>query len=347
MVESQTAPDVSPAPTSTRELREYRPSRGVNLKRLALGLALSVLLGAIAGVIYSALVFYVPFLKLRFLITLLAGLGIGAMTLWLVRVAHVRRATLAIVVAMTTVTAAYYVSWASWIGLAISDMTGGDLSALTVTGNLLVNPAGMVEFAQFMLEEGFWVREESEPVKGTALAVIWLIEAGVLLGVPLVMAIKVTGEHPYCEACGSWTTQRSSVAALEETEDREALRQELLDGDLDALADLGPADFLAPARLRVERDACPNCGETQCMTVWHVAFAPSKDGSVAENKTAIVRHLRLTPEQAAWVDRDLAAARPITPPEAAADDDDDADRSTAEANGGAASEPEGPAGDAR
>ena len=306
------------APTAGRALSEYRPSGLASPMRLAAAIGLATAGAAIIGVVYTLLVFYIPFLKLRGLATFGAGFAIGGLVLWLIHLAHARSRLIGLGLALWSALVAYYVSWSVWPALAIDDP---ELGAGEVTWFFLTTPDMIVAFARSLLEEGFWLQRD-DPVKGSFLAVIWIIEAAILFGTPLVLAFTQHGERPFCGACRSWCGNIAPAASLDANAPLDEVRRELLAGNLDVLRTLGPADFSASQRLRLERIGCRKCGESEFFTLWLVEFV-EKNGAVQEHKQPVVRHLRLTPEQAQWIDEELAAARPISPTSEEAEEQDE------------------------
>ena len=308
MVDAQTPALLPPAPVAGRALSEYRPSGLASPTRLAAAVGIATLAAALIGVVYTLLVFYIPFLKLRGLATFGAGLGLGGITLWLIHLAHARSRLVGIGLALWSSLVAYYVSWCVWPALAIDDP---EFSFLDTVWFFATTPDAILALAQGLLEEGYWAQRD-DPVRGTVLGIIWLIEAAILFGTPIVLAFTHHGERPFCGACNAWCGDVRPVASFDADAPLDEVRRELLAGNLDVLRKLGPADFSAASRLRLERIGCPNCGESEFFTLWLVDFT-EKNGSVQERKQPVVRHLRLTPEQSRWIDDELSSVRPIMP----------------------------------
>jgi hypothetical protein len=75
-------------------------------------------------------------------------------------------------------------------------------------------------------------------------------------------------QHPYCEACGQWTTTTSGLVHLElpDEESRALLDRSLQDGELEILDQLERANPTQKECIRVDLYACPSCQDSRWAT---------------------------------------------------------------------------------
>ena len=284
---------------------EYRPRGLFSPTRLPLALLVGLIGGAALGLVYTLAVFYIPFLKLRFLATLAAGFGAGGIGLWLMDLGHVRSRATGALLCLFVAAVAYYASWATWIPLAYP---ADDATWASDVLYVALRPATIVDAANFMYDEGYWL-EGKTPANGFKIAAVWAIEAAILLGIAPALGWRGASSKPYCERCGSWCKTREGVAVVGDA-DPAALRRDLLGGDLAALERAGPADLAAATpRVRVDRADCPGCGGLRTASVKRLTWVEGKEQPTLKERF-VVRHLVLDDAQAAWVDDALAAQVP-------------------------------------
>ena len=97
-------------------------------------------------------------------------------------------------------------------------------------------PRVLVRYIAWFYEHGLWTISnhggKGDTVSGIPLGIIWLVEAGVIVGFAAIMAYKSVAEVPFCEECNEWTKGNSRAALLKFNP---AVQQQLAAGELNVL----------------------------------------------------------------------------------------------------------------
>ncbi len=236
----------------------YQPSGKFSAKGLFLTPAFGVPVGVLAAAVYAYVILYLPIVGyVSFLLTFGLGfvvsLAVGA---GLTR-GKVRSRAVGLALALFVGLATLYASWATWC-FALIQRADGDVSLLGV----FFSPGGLWDFINAVNEKGAWNLKGYTPT-GAVLWALWALEAGIIVGFPLVTALTTT-EAPFCEACGEWCgetkglfrTGPSTKGDVKELCERHAF---------DDVARLGLPEDGAAEWIRYDLHTC-GCRETNALT---------------------------------------------------------------------------------
>lgn len=168
----------------------YRSSGRVTGSGLGLGVAMGAAAAIVGAFIYSLAVVWIPFVYINLLLTV--GFGF-AIAIGVGQGARIGKTRNPLVVAAATVACALlglYVAWGAdfWFRLA---RAGAEDAGFTV------NPLTLTAYAGALYEEGSWGLK-SWTVTGIPLATVWLVEAGIVVGIAGVGAMGPVSV-PFCE----------------------------------------------------------------------------------------------------------------------------------------------------
>lgn len=206
-------------------------------------LALLCLLAApVLGLVYSYAIWYIPIIYVNFLIAAGFGIAIGmGINYAVVGVGKVRNAGIAALFGVIAGVVALYFHWAIWLDLVLNagESYGTSRIGITVSNisileslSLALDPAAMIELIGAVNEVGTW-GFKSVPVSGLFLTVIWVVEALIILGIPVFMAFG-RAQKPFCEISNSWAREKE-LPALEFISNEAALKAALEQGDFSFL----------------------------------------------------------------------------------------------------------------
>ena len=319
----------------------YRNSGRTPIVRLFLALLTILPAVAIAGGVYALIAAHLPMLRFAKLVLILAALlmagfafAIGGLTGKMLMWARVRNLAMVWIVAVLAAVVAWYVSWVTWEWHMFTQAEP-DIPKIPFLFGLFIRPRAVWSFANAINRVGtFGLKNDT--IKGPFLWILWLIEAGVVLGVASIVPYRMVRRLAFCESCQKWGRNREGILSVGPAEDEERLRARLALKDLSALEELGPADFSAPRRLRVDLQNCQTCDQMHLLSVYRIDVG-YKDGNRTEKAKPLVDRLWLDPAQARTVEeiRDRLYSGPSAPaeqPAAAEESDGDADDEPADAN---------------
>jgi hypothetical protein len=271
-------------------VKAYSHSGAVPVLGGLMTVAAGVLAAAILAPIYAYSFRYIPIIYLNVFITLAFGAGIGFAVAMAARWGKVRSNFFLGAIALLSTLLGLYLYWAAYLWA---------LAGFDQVGPIALFPPVLVEFSQQLFENGSWGMKEGEPIKGWFLATIWLVESIVVLTLAMVVAFY-DSERPFCETCNVWTDIEPGVARLAST-GQEPEWQQVLAGDLPALASFDPAEPGSAQYVRLDAARCPRCEDTRFLTINAVQIVVDKNGQPSEKATPLVTNAIITPAQFAVI----------------------------------------------
>lgn len=204
----------------------YKPSGRYSPFSIFLLLILCVTLIPLLALVYAFATWYIPIVYLNIIL----GAGMGFLVGWLVykfviRIGKVRNGLIAALWGLIAGLTTLYFSWVWWLDILITVSESeiypsiGEvlrnfsfMNALSLT----LNPSGVLEIIGNVNEVGTWGVKSSDSVNGWPLTIVWIIEAGILVLVPLLYVFASSGE-PYCEETQTWSESKelSSFKAID------------------------------------------------------------------------------------------------------------------------------------
>jgi hypothetical protein len=107
------------------------------------------------------------------------------------------------------------------------------------------------------------------------------------------MCHSSTDKLPFCEECNCCTEEDSAVIRLLWTDDTQEpdLNYELAGGGISTLHQYTTISEIAPDSLRLNLCRCPQCDQSNYLTINRVHVSTDKLSAVTFNSTLIIRHL--------------------------------------------------------
>ncbi len=270
----------------------YRHSGRVPLSGWMVLLIGMVPLAIVIGVLYSGIVVYLPFLKLRGVVTFLYGALLGTMTGWMCRTTKFRN-HFAVAMATIIITGvSYYAAWAVHCAWYIQSQEGfsKDVALIAIQG---FDPRTILGWGEYIFANGLWFKN-GNPHDGWEAVFGWVIEAGIIF-VTAFMTRKVYGNSPFCEDCNEWTQETKELAALPVSPSDPAW-QTVIGGNVSSIRKLQ----LAPETSRyveLQLASCPTCANSDFLTALSVDMVVNKEGNLEKKEADIFRALSITADQ--------------------------------------------------
>jgi hypothetical protein len=268
--------------------------------------AVGFIAAALLGVVYTYAAVWIPFIYITFFLTLGFGFALGLAVSYAAKAGKVRNPTVTLLFGLIFGCIGLYVAWAFDASVRVEDFD-----------KILWNPDELMAYMQWGYENGFWTigRGGGGNVTGIFLAIVWIIEACIIVGLATIIAPSAIGSQPFCEDSNAWTTTEEDVARLALLDEDDGLLERLLEGDITAIGDFPQADADAVAYLRLDLATCPECPNCNWLTVNVVVHGVDKEGKPTTEVTPLVEHMEIASEQ---VDVVRAGGRQPTPEEIAA-----------------------------
>jgi len=233
----------------------YRPSGRYSPFSIFLLLILCITLIPILALVYAFATWYIPIVYLNIIL----GAGLGYLVGWLVyrfviRIGKVRNGLIAAIWGLLAGLATLYFAWVWWLDILLTVSASetypgiGEvlknfsfMNALSLT----LNPSGVMEIIGGVNEVGTWGIKSSDSVNGWPLTIVWIIEAGILVLIPFLVAFGRSGE-PFCEETQSWSESKelTAVKAIDSQKFIESIEKEEFPAvevlDIDTLSEAVP-----------------------------------------------------------------------------------------------------------
>jgi hypothetical protein len=264
-----------------------------------------MLTAAVLGIIYGYIIVYDPIIYINIACTFGFGLCIGLAVSKAVRTGKIRNPTLAGAYGLIFGFAGLYFAWVA------------DFWARTKIGisPIAFRPDVLMAYMRIFYEKGAWSiagnhNANPQTVKGVLLAIVWLVEAGIVVGFATVPAYRSVAGAPFCEHCNEWTKATPGAAALKYDPD---IQDRLAQGDLSALdgALRSPDDEDTFTRLSLH--CCPKCDSSVFLTVSSMKVRYDAKGNLKTQQKVLLRYLVV---DGGVVPRILEAGQRTPPPPA-------------------------------
>jgi hypothetical protein len=278
----------------------YKPSNKMPLPGILALLAGGIVAALGLALVYIYAVWYIPFVYINFFICLGFGLVLGAVLAVLVRLGKLRSPWAVGALALLVGLVAVYLQWSAYLTLLFnSETTGTGKDADTATSfsislflDIMTHPAAMWLAIQKINETGTWTLKGSTP-SGVFLAVIWVIEAVIILGGTYLMA-KAQATEPFSETSNEWATEETLAHPLTFAQDAATTRTALETGQFHHLTPHTSAEAEDPfARLKLH--SAPNDHNCRYLTLENVTTTIDKKGKASQSTTTVVQHLAISP----------------------------------------------------
>jgi hypothetical protein len=137
-------------------------------------------------------------------------------------------------------------------------------------------PARLEEHGQIMFTEGTFTMKGKDRIDGWLLVIAWAAEAICLLLIIVTLA-RTDAARPFCETCLEWTGSTSGLMRLA-ADGKEPPWQEVLAGDLTAIASFLPANASTTPHVRLDLARCPKCQHSNFVTLTTVTITTDSKG---------------------------------------------------------------------
>lgn len=235
-----------------RKMESYQHSGGVSLAGDARAIMLGGVAASLLGFVYAYAVYWIRLVYIQALLPVALGCLVGWVMSRLIQRGKVRNVAIARILGLAAGLVSLYMAWSGTL-MAVSEGRSG----------LVLNPTILWDFMQVLYEFGFWRLEDREPLRGPLLALVWLVETGVVLGLATTVAAGSIRDTIYCEYCDQWTRLDESLlrVVFDRDKDEDALDR-LVQGDFAVLGELPPATDDTETCIQLDLNTCPTCPRT-------------------------------------------------------------------------------------
>lgn len=194
----------------------YVPSGKTSSLGFASAVGIGLALVLFLSYVYNALIYMMPFIYINFLITTFMGGAVGCTSKFMGRLGKIRNRQHQLYLTLILAISGIYLYWVA----NMCRLIAGSFDIVIYLKNifLFLNPAIFFPALADLARVGYWSFFDVT-VKGMALWGIWAIEAGIVVGIPLII-YKNHPEIPFSEILHRWypkytlSEQFESIAAI-------------------------------------------------------------------------------------------------------------------------------------
>ena len=245
-----------------------------------LGSAISI------GIVYSFAMVYIPIIYLNFLGTAGFGFAIGYLVKQSARAGKIRNRFVPATIGFLSAVVGLYFAWGADMLARVGLAQIGFLEAF--------DPLVLSSYMQVFYENGAWTlgRHAKETVKGIPLAIVWLTEFGIVVGIATYLPWKEIRNWVFCENCGWWETIESNLNLFSSV-DADKIAERLKNEDLTVLREMTPALQTDMTHLRLHLARCETCDDGNYVDLEQVTVKIDKKGNVKTISKRLVEKLQV------------------------------------------------------
>ncbi len=190
----------------------YKPSGNFSPVSFIYFILSALIIFPILALIYTYLIWYIPFIYINFFITAGFGFAVGITISQLaIKIGKVRNTKIALLFGLLGGAIALYFSWAIWVDLVINAGESYGNSRIGITSSnskisqilgLALQPNLLFELISEINETGTWGLRSST-VSGIFLTIIWVIELLIVLVISI-FTPYIRAKIPFCELDNKW-----------------------------------------------------------------------------------------------------------------------------------------------
>lgn len=272
----------------------YQPSGRVPFLGPVVAVVIGGILIAVFALLYAAALVYNPSAYLGIALPIFYGAAAGGVVSALGRRFKIRNATVLAGLGTAMAMGGYLLSWIPWVWITLCHL-GSEVDVIAV-----LYPPSLLDILGLLYENGAWsIGSSGGAVSGLMLALVWLLEAIIILIASAFTAFAVGSYGVFCETCEEWAAQMKGLFRHEGSAGAQLMRQ-LEAHDVSVLTSAPAADPASNAWIETELTVC-GCGATNTLLVEKCTRAVDGRGNARVERLPIVSHLLITKQQAQWV----------------------------------------------
>jgi hypothetical protein len=160
-------------------------------------------------------------------------------------------------------------------------------------------PQGLVRHGQDLFEKGSFTIKGNRKIGDWPLVAAWIAEGLCVAGIILSMSL-MDAWRPFCETCREWTDSTSGLMRFA-ADGKEPPWQEVLSGDLTAVATFAPANAGTTPHVRLDLAACPKCVHSNFVTLTSVTITRGKKGKTKTVENTLITNGAITDPEAEFL----------------------------------------------
>lgn len=248
-----------------------------------------LLAAIVGGLLYAFLSWWISWGFLRLLMMIIYSLTVGGAIGVTANKGNIRSPLFNTVLALVCVAVGLWVYWGAY------DVARNGMGVAATAWT----PQGLRRHAADLFENGSFSMKGKNKVKEWLLVVFWIGE-GICITTIVVGLARSDAARPFCETCRRWTDSTSGLMHLA-ADGKEPAWQEVLGGDLTALATFAPTGKGTSPHVRLDLASCPACLHNNFVTLHCVTIKRDKKGKTKTIERSLIVNGAITDPEAEFL----------------------------------------------
>ena len=270
----------------------YMQERRANPLRFALAFVGGLLLVALGAIVYVRLGRQFDTMHLRIALLVAASAGAAGISAGVVRIGRVPATSIATLVGALLGLICLYVMWLVWVHDIFAR------AGLPPKYSFLIqHPGSLYRVICDLNREGTW-SYQGERWRGIPLLIVWLAEAGAIVGSSVAAAVLATQRGQIlCRACNS-KCQRIRGLRRFAADRQDEFVAAVENRQFDELSDFEPRMHEDDPELSLELVCCTKCDQTNVLSVNRVAWTIDNSGRSKVQIRPLIERMIITADEA-------------------------------------------------
>jgi hypothetical protein len=259
----------------------------------ASGAILALLMGLstaiVGGLVYAFAAWWMNWGPIRFLLMLVFAVSVGGFIAVGANRGKIRSPLFNTVLALLCSAVGLWIYWGAY------DVARHGLAVAPAAWT----PAGLARHGEELFADGSFTMKGRQRIDGWLLVGCWIAEGLAVTGIVVALS-RLDAQRPFCETCLEWTNSTTGLMRFQ-ADGQEPAWNEVLSGDLPALAVFSPTTPNTSPHVRLDLASCPKCEHTNYVTLTTVTITKNKKGEDKTTERAMITSGAITDPEAQFL----------------------------------------------
>lgn len=244
---------------------------------------------ALAGILYAFLAYWITWGPFRLIMMCIYGLTVGVAIAVAANYGKIRSPLFNTVVAIVCTAIGLWIYWGTY------DVAKNGVAVIPAAWG----PARLQEHGEQLFKDGTFFMKGNRRANGWLLVGAWVAE-GICVLLIVVALARTDAARPFCETCLEWTASTSGLLRVA-ADGNEPPWQEVLGGDLTAIASFQPANASTTPHVRLDLARCPKCQHSNFVSLTSITITTDSKGKTKTKERQLLLNGMITDPEAEFL----------------------------------------------
>jgi hypothetical protein len=243
----------------------------------------------VAGMVYAFFAYWISWGPFRLIMMCIYGLTLGVAIAVAANYGKIRSPLFNTVVAIVCAAFGLWIYWGAY------DVARNGVAVIPAAWG----PARLQEHGEQLFEDGTFTMKGRDRTDGWPLVGVWVAE-GISVLLIVVTLARTDAARPFCETCLEWTGSTSGLMRVA-ADGKEPPWQEVLGGDLTAIASFQPANASTTPHVRLDLARCPKCQHSNFVSLTAVEITTDSKGKTKTTEVTLLQNGMISDPEAEFL----------------------------------------------